>query len=137
LYDSRRTTSEYEESRIAIQQIGSNAIPSLLKWIQYEEPGWRAGLGYWLEGGPRAIRQIVVLRRIIEGSAGVRARMAVGGFEALDVQGWPAVTELARILSNARSALTWQNAKYALANLPGDKVLLLAEGLTNRSAPIR
>src|SRR5437762_2441235 len=40
-YATRYPNSESDE---AIRQIGTNAIPYLLKWIQYETPGWKSAL---------------------------------------------------------------------------------------------
>ena len=126
-----------QEAGEAIRQIGTNALPSLLKWIQYEEPGWRARLVDWLDGRPTGARYNPMLRRLVEGPAGARARAAIMGFEALGDKAWPAVPDLARIMYKAKSGRTWGNAKYALANLPGDTVLLLAEGLMDKSADTR
>lgn len=132
-YDSHPRNQEAAE---AIRQIGTNALPSLLKWIQYEEADWRAGLVNWLDGWPNGAKDNF-LSRLIEGEAGARARCAVMGFEALGDKAWPAVPDLARIVYQAKSGRTGQNAKYVLANLPGDTVLLLAEGLTDKSADTR
>lgn len=125
-----------QEAGDAIRQIGTDALPSLLRWIEYEEPGWRYRLLHWLDARPSGATNDF-LRRLFEGPAVARARSAVMGFEALGEKALPAVPDLARILYQARSGLRMQNASSALANLPGDTVLLLAEGLTDKSADTR
>ena len=125
------------EAGEAIRQIGTNALPSLLKWIEYEEPGWRARLKDWLDDLHCGVRDNLVLHRLVEGAAGARAGSAVMGFEALGDKAWPAVAGLTRIMYNAKSTCVWHNARYALDNMPGDTVLLLARGLTDKSADTR
>ena len=70
------------------------------------------------------------------GEAGWRARAAIMGFEALGPAAHPAILELAGLLGS-KSPFVAQNAMYALANLPGQKVLILSEALTNRDSTVR
>ncbi len=71
----------------AVQHIGTNAIPFLLKWIPYEMPQWRIKLikrferrrqrpvGPWLRNDPRIIRADEAVRAL--GVFGAQAEPAV------------------------------------------------------------
>lgn len=127
-----------EEAQRAIAQIGTNALPTLLQWINYEEPPWRTKLVDRFDPGGRPPRRITVfLRHVAMGGAGRRARAANEGFMALGTKAHPAIIELATLMGSTRSTFVSRNAMYALANIPGDKVLMVAAGLKSNDSTTR
>ena len=125
-----------QEAGEAVRQIGTNALPSLLQWIQYEQPGWRARIVDWLDQRPWVARDNL-LHKLVEGPGGTRPSWAIWGFEALGGKALPAVADLARIMHDSKSGVARMNAQSVLVRMPGDTVLILAEGLTDKSAETR
>lgn len=114
----------------AIRHIGTNAIPFLLKWIQFEEPPWETKLRFriWILTGKRvnAVKPIS------------RADEAVYAFHSLDQDADGAVGELARLMNLAESEHIRSRAAFALGYMARPKALLpLLEVITNSQSSIR
>ena len=82
----------------AVQAIGTNAFPCLLRWISYETPWWRT----WAVRGsaklPSTVQRSRFCRWLCDDSdAEKRADLAVEGFYILGPEALPAVKELTRI----------------------------------------
>lgn len=88
----------------AIQQIGTNALPFLLRWIQHE-PGWRDALGQKILKWP-AIGSRADVQRLIWKMTKYRAASAVTGFKILGPDARPARAELQRLAENAKAPET-------------------------------
>jgi hypothetical protein len=58
-----------QEAAAAIRQIGTNALPWLLKWLRYDAPHWRTTLVNRMDDLPRGVSGHRVLRRFLEGPA--------------------------------------------------------------------
>lgn len=85
----------------AISHIGTNALPFLVRWIQYE-PGWRESVAQKVFKWP-VIRSNRGLQRIIVWNmTGYRAAVAVTAFGVLGSTANPAMPELQR-LANSKS----------------------------------
>src|SRR2546425_9708416 len=83
------------ESDGAVRHIGTNAVPFLLKWIQYETPGWKAAV-YKLDPILQRLRPSWEPSHENERLA-VRA---VFGFKALGLEAKQAVPELDGLMNN-------------------------------------
>ena len=124
------------EVQSAIQQIGTNAVPTLLDWIRYDEPSWRTHLVDRLQKSGRAFLQKPAVWRLVMGTTGSRARSAIIGFQALGPAAQPAAGELVA-LSASKSPFVSQNAMMALWTIPGRKAPFLAALLTNSDSTVR
>jgi hypothetical protein len=122
-----------EPSADAIRHIGTNALPWLLDWIQYEEPAWRGDLYYGRQrqsfflGGIGHIIKPAPTNRVgswLQSCYPCRPTrhdtMAMRGFEILGPQAAPAVPELTRLIhQRSRSWDLRYNFMRALAQIQG------------------
>lgn len=88
----------------AIRHIGTNALPFLVRWIQYE-PGWRDSVGRTILKWP-VIRSRHDVARLIWNMTQLRANAAVDGFRILGSQANPALPELQRMVENPKAPET-------------------------------
>lgn len=99
----------------AIQQIGTNALPFLLSWIQYE-PGWRDWLGGKLLKWP-VIGTRPNVQRLFWKMTHYRAASAVTAFKILGTEARPARTELQRLANNTKAPETAIRASECLLSV--------------------
>lgn len=112
----------------AIRHIGTNALPFLLKWGQYEPPAWRrvARAAVWrLNCGIR-----------LDDPQADRAEAAWLGFQILGAEASPAIPGLAKLMNGRNSFLAYK-AVCALGDIGRDALPVLVAGLTNQQADIR
>jgi hypothetical protein len=117
------------EATVAIRHIGTNALPFLLRWIQYETPGWRKSLDHFHARLPSSVQMARVVQWLFKDKAEYRAEMSVEAFSALNLAGKPASDELLRLAlaQNPRTRSAQRRATIALINMtqsvpPGDFV---------------
>lgn len=106
----------------AVRQIGSNAIPSLLAWIQYEDLWPRTN---YLSGSNTV------------DSALHRAQLAVVGFDLLGAEARAACPVLGRLASDPDKAGAGERAMAALIKIGPEALPELVSILTNTIAPRR
>src|SRR6267142_701380 len=85
------------ESFKAIQHIGTNALPYLLRWIQYEKPRWKTSLNVLGEKLPSSIQELPLLGFLVNDKAERRAELTVAAFSVLGSKAKPATDELLRL----------------------------------------
>jgi hypothetical protein len=120
-----------DEARVAaIKHIGTNALPFLLSWMQYEPPPWRESIYRHLYKLPKIARKDLTYR-VLLGKGELRLRAVVRGFEALGPEAAPAVPELARILSRTKSTGTGYRATFALASIGEEGLPALTNALAD------
>src|SRR5436190_119420 len=88
------------ESFSAIRHIGTNATPFLIRWIQYQRPGWKNALrqnAWKLHPSNRVPLFKRFLTRLMRDDAEIRADGAVYGFEILGSKADPVRPELRRL----------------------------------------
>jgi len=88
----------------AIRHIGTNAMPFLIRWIQYE-PGWKDSLSKKILGWPLVGNRFAV-QKLIWNMTQHRADAAVNGFKILGSQASPALPELQRMADNPKAPET-------------------------------
>jgi hypothetical protein len=96
-----------EMAERAILQIGTNALPFLLKWIQYETPWWKKGLNRW---------NLMV-------SATDDDIRAYGSYDALIALGWKTdelLEKLTKLLNDPKRLEGARRAAMVLMNLGKD-----------------
>jgi len=96
----------------AIRHIGTNALPFLIRWIQYE-PGWKDTLGRKILGWP-VLGGRRDVQKLIWNMTQYRAITAVNGFRILGSEANPALPELQRLADNAKAPETAIRATQCL-----------------------
>jgi len=107
---------QMDEADDAIRHIGTDALPYLIRWIQYES-GWKDSIAYKIVKWP-VIGNSRFVQRIIWNTTAYRARSATFGFQVLGPKvfgfGTPAVDELLRLASNPKKPETQARAMNLL-----------------------
>jgi hypothetical protein len=88
----------------AIRHIGTNALPFLTRWIQYE-PGWKDSLGRKILTWP-VIGNRPAVQKVVWNMTKYRANNAVDGFKIPGSQANPALPELQRRADNPKAPYT-------------------------------
>jgi len=111
----------------AVRRIGTNAVPFLVKWIQYE-PGPMRGLADRVRPAlPKRLReQSVVVDWVFRDAAFNRAELAVRGFKMLNPMGSNAVPDLERLLMSHSIGYSFAMDALAFTGREGWKVLASA-----------
>jgi hypothetical protein len=106
------------EATQALRHIGTNALPFLLRWIQYETPGWRNFLNNLQARLPSSMQKTRALHWLFKDKAEHRAELAAEAFGALGAN-TPATDELRRLAltDNPRAPNTQRRATFALMNM--------------------
>jgi hypothetical protein len=126
-----------DDARVdAIRHIGTNALPYLLSWMQFERPTWRTKIHGSLHRLPRILRRDIVYR-VLLGRGELRLRAVRSAFEALGPEAAPAVPALARILSLTKSPVIGYRAAETLAGIGGDGLSALTNALADQRCPYR
>jgi HEAT repeat protein len=129
--------SDEEKAKSAIDHIGADALPFLVKWIQYENPPrWRGTLGnlVYRTHFPFADRLSVW---ITGGSAGYLAQGARHAFALLGRRATPAFGDLCRLINDTNSRYTATFAAGALGFLGTNALYPLLTVATKAQHPAR
>ncbi len=138
-YVPSRRAADRREAAEAVRQIGTNALPWLVKWIRYE--GDRSSINRLREAAvpkvPPSAEGSFMVRRLLTDKAGLRAGAAVAGFEILGAQARPAVPGLARVLEESKAVESADRAMICLAVIGTDGLPPLLATVTNQAKPGR
>ncbi len=85
----------------AIRNIGTNSLPFLLDWIQYETPAWKLHARQAAPKMPSLIQKNRFIKWLLVDARELRANSAMVGFQLLGSQAEPAQAELQRIAANS------------------------------------
>jgi HEAT repeat protein len=126
-------TAATQEATEAVRQIGTNALPCLLQWIQYEIPPWKKCANRLVSKLPLSLIHIFRDRSLI------RAEAAKQGFIILGAEASPAIPELTKMVNNPKLNWTWsgERAIAALAAIGKEGLPSLVSALANPQAPNR
>jgi hypothetical protein len=108
----------------AVRQMGTNVLPTLTRWIQYETPGWRKQL--WRLGAkPSFLNRNETMRLLLVGKPANRAILAEGGFAILGPGASNALPDLRRLANNSEAPDTQGRAVRCITHVarflpPGD-----------------
>jgi hypothetical protein len=128
-YNNDRSSAD---APTAVHNIGTNALPLLVKWIGHKVPMWRVSLnGTALSLGGRPLYRLVV------GKAVRRQAAARVGFEILGPEAAPAVPALTNLLADWdwKSRAMFEQVVIALSCIGNDGLAPLVSVVTNKSAP--
>jgi len=129
---------EIEIAAQPVRKIGTNAIPSLLRWLNDEPAPWRFKLRRILYKFPEPLRNSAALEGfILNRNKMTHDRLALPGFEALGSMGGPAIPQLAQYMNDTSRPSRAKNAIFALSFIGNDALPDLLKAATNRSYPWR
>jgi len=104
--------SQEEEAEEAIRHIGTDALPYLLKWIQYERPAWKKALNR-ITGGRLGKYDL-----LLEHKDETRAEQAEEAFRALGPEACAAaIPELLRLMNDSNRSWGAGRAMFALTRM--------------------
>jgi hypothetical protein len=118
----------FEQAREAVLHIGTNALPNLLSWIQYEPPAWRAPLRRVL---PSRLWDNESFQRFIAGRAEMRAKYGRAGFEILGTNAIAALPELERLIKNNTAPVTALRSLFAITSIGESSLPVLERALAD------
>ena len=120
---------EIDAAPEALRQIGTNALPFLLKWIQPRQTP--TGLERLLQRLPDSLQERFPINRLV-GREAMRAQEAAAGFGVLGPLARPAIPDLERLATSGASY-----AQFALYQLGADGLSALLDGLAEAGRPNR
>jgi HEAT repeat protein len=120
-------------AREAVRHIGTNAVPVLLAWLDYDPSAWRRKLTSAANRLPGHWDQSALLERLLGGKAEMQARLAVLGFEILGPEARCAVPELGQLMLT-RTSQSGDMAVLALVLIGKEGLPPLVAALTNSQA---
>ena len=120
----------------AVKEIGTNALPWLLRWVRYEEPAWRTKLRVGVSKLPPALRWHYLQRRLGPAQPGSPGRMARSGFAILGTQASPAIPELRRLMRSTNVGVSLQ-ATLCLSYIEGDAGQAFREAFDEAALALR
>jgi len=133
--DGYYDTPELHEAEDAVRHIGTNALPSLLRWVRYEQPAWRDKLLWLMEKMPRALQNDSLMHKLHPYHAERPDWLALAGFEILGPRASPAVPELARLV-NDRNASRAMSCLIAIRE-PAREALKTSAAFTSPDPSVR
>jgi hypothetical protein len=119
------------EAEPAIQAIGTNAIPWLLRWMQYEPSPARRRVRSVYRVLPGWLRNRQTVVNLLTGRAGMLCGMSPQAFAALGTNSAPAVPELVRLSQGTNAASLM--AVFALSNMGETGLSAILTIMTNGS----
>jgi HEAT repeat protein len=117
------------EAASAIKQIGTNALPFLIEWMEAPRNSWRTGLAKAFAKLPNSVRPKELSRWLSLSRDYDRASLAYTGFRLLGASAAPAIPDLVKVASDPQ-ALGYDNAVHVLVGLRRPAVPALASLLT-------
>jgi len=108
---------EAEGAREVVRQNATSALPFLLRWIQYEKPGWRKVVERAASKLPPPILNNRCLQWLLDDRAEMRANAAIGGFQALGPRAGAAIPNLLYIAENTKIPQTSYRAWICIVHI--------------------
>jgi hypothetical protein len=130
-YAAPSPNPQRKEAELAIQNMGTNAIPLLLQWIDYQPPQWRTKVA---RSFPRI--QKIAPWLFSPTPRQTRALNATFGFAALGTNAAAAVPTLANLMSKTNRPSSHRNAVYALCAIGTPALPNLAAALRNKDPEV-
>lgn len=123
-----------DDAREAIQAMGTNAVPYLLRWVQYEPTDKVRKLRDWINAGKKKLG----LEINLYDEQQMLGANAVFAFSALQGEAKAqSIRELAYIMTNAVSKTSIYHSSEALGHIGGEAIPIIFGGLTNQNVMIR
>ena len=112
-----------------VRQIGTNALPWLVRWLNYDTPPWKDKLRRtkFFDHMPQPLQRLILKREI-------HSANAYEGFRILCGTASPAIPDLAGMITNY-PRLSAQFALLSLSQIGDDAIWPLLEVATNKARP--
>src|SRR5215475_4886467 len=133
LLDGAHSNISLHDAEEAMRHIGTNALPSFVKWLNYREQPWRTHLQTFSKKLPQKVGY--PLSRLARGHGSELQWMALYSLHFLDADAKPAIPAVTNLM--ASQPLYTVNCVLALAQIGGDGSLPVLNVLTNRANPHR
>jgi hypothetical protein len=117
----------------AMRHIGTNALPSLLKWLNYREQPWRTNLQTFSKKLPQKVGY--PLSRLALGHGPELQWMALSSLYFLGADAKPAIPAVTNLMASQPPYTV--NGVLALAQIGGDGLPTVLNVLTNQANPWR
>lgn len=127
--DATEREHQAEEAAHAIRQIGTNAIPTLLRWLSYEPPRTQSGASWLAHKVPAPLFDRIVGPLLF--GPGERAGSATSIFVILGQRASPAVPDLTVMLQATNKPFMTRNAAWCLAAIGDEGLPALTAALAN------
>jgi hypothetical protein len=137
IYETTGTTQtipDVGEAVHAIQAIGTNALPLLLKWIQQEPPSWQQAAHRKL---PKRLWNTAPARLLIDGPGYEKASHAMNAFDILGTNAAPAIPGLVKLMTGTTNRTIVARAIGALGGIGVPALPYLITALSNTNQPGR
>jgi hypothetical protein len=115
IYANSDLPSEHEASADAVKAIGTNALPFLVRWVEYDTPGWRTDLARITAKLPAWMGKRAITLWLAGNDKLMRANAAYFGFSVLGEGAAPAIPELDQFIRNPKN----RNPRFACKALAG------------------
>jgi hypothetical protein len=123
------------EPVVALRQIGTNAIPILLEWVEKRPTDWSGKFNNWAEALPSFLARTAPIRRLRQNANPYLRRYNTElAFSVLGTNANSAVPALARLLKTCGNNDTQASAALALAYIGPAGYEALLEAATNANA---
>jgi hypothetical protein len=120
-----QSSREAQEAARAVRQIGANALPYLIHWIQYDVPFWRKKADPLIAKLPHRLQRAFMDKKLMKAAA------ASEGFKVLGRQASPAIPELSKIVNDGKSSNSRRLAVDALVDIGEEGVSPLITAISN------
>ena len=138
LLDSGPFPSGHQEGAgEAIAQMGTNALPLLLKWLSYQQPAWRDKAANGYDKLPAAFRSQTIRNWLTESRAQQLSESSLWAFQMLGPKAAPAVPELTRMLEDPKKSALAGRVLYCLGGIgePARPALPVIQGFVHSANP--
>jgi len=117
----------------AIHNMGTNAVPWLVKWIRYEPPAWKVA-AYQLIGRMVKKSPADLLR---DDRQTLRGTACVFGFSAIGSEAKTAISDLGQIMNDPKRGQSAINAALTLRALGTEAIPTFLSGATSKNRVVR
>jgi HEAT repeat protein len=117
---------------LAVRKIGTNALPLLLKWIQYEHPPSRslkAKLQNLVRKAPSGITEVPLIESWLGSALPDPPTGASAAFAILGPRASPAISDLAHLMNESKSSSVSYRAMDALSEIGQEALPVLVAAL--------
>jgi hypothetical protein len=125
------------QAQNAVREVGTNAIPVLLRWMRYEIPAWRQQLRYSRLWGHLGSFARESARSLMTTRAERLADASAGAFKELGPEGRAAIPALIGLMDNTNAPHTALRAMLALGDLGTNGLAPLVSAMQDRKYPLR
>jgi hypothetical protein len=101
----------------AVREMGTNILPTLTRWIQYEPSSWRKRLWGSTRQVPRSLYAHESVRLLFLGKGVNRANLAEAGFKILGPAAKDALPDLQRLANKSEAPYTQSRAKKCMKHV--------------------